>query len=116
MWHLPLTPDSLSFAVQVLPLTVMTGGTRSMSMPVTVTVAEPPSCATMVRTTDWSLPLFLSVTSSGQSWTSSEPCGWQRNQMSTAELYHPDFDLGNVDSTRASIVGSVRVRVWLDGP
>ena len=95
-------------AVQTRPLTLITGLSRSMSMPLIVSVAEPPSTAWIVRVTDWSLPLWFSEMSAGQSSTSSEPCGLQMNQMSTGVWYQPDFDFGNVDSTRAPRIGSLR--------
>ena len=109
MWHLPLTPDSLSVAVQLRPSTVITGASRSMSMPLTVTVARPPSIAWTDLVMVWSVPLCFSKASPGHPSTSSEPAGLQMNQMRTVERYQPDFDFGNLESTRASRVGSLRV-------
>jgi hypothetical protein len=114
------TPESLSIARQPAagplakyvapartPVTRTTGRTVSMLMPLTTTVAAPPSVAMMVRVTDWPGALRESLTGAGHALVSGALVCSQVKVIVTGVEYHPLRRAFALD-TVAVMTGSMR--------
>src|SRR6476469_610001 len=88
-----------------MPRTATAGAVRSMSIPLTLTVAMPPSVADTVRVTAWPAPLRDSVTGAGHGAVSGAPAVVQVQVTTTGARYQPAFERGTVLVTRAVTLG-----------
>ena len=78
-----------------------------MLMPLTTTVAAPPSVAMIVRVTDWPAALRVSVTGAGHAAVSAALVCWHGKVRVTGAAYHPWWRARALD-TVAVITGSRR--------